>query len=50
MHVSTTHYNSISREVLKGRDHFEVKAIKNSWHFESKYQYEIKWIGYDETI
>jgi hypothetical protein len=47
--VSTTHYNSISREVLERRDHFEVEAIKGSQHFESKYQYEIKWAGYDET-
>jgi hypothetical protein len=28
MCVLTIHYNSISREVLKKRDHFEVEAIK----------------------
>jgi hypothetical protein len=49
MRVSTTHYNLISREVLEGGDHFEVEAIKGSWHFESKYQYEVKWAGYDKT-
>jgi hypothetical protein len=47
--VPTTRYNLISREVLKGEDHFEVKAIKDSRHFESKYQYEVKWARYDET-
>jgi hypothetical protein len=25
-------------------------AIKGSRYFESKYQYEVKWAGYDETI
>jgi hypothetical protein len=49
MRVPTTRYNSISREVLEGGDHFEVEAIKGSRHFESKYQYEVKWAGYDET-
>jgi hypothetical protein len=24
-------------------------AIKGSWHFESKYQYEVMWVGYNET-
>jgi hypothetical protein len=24
-------------------------AIKGSWHFESKYQYEVMWAGYNET-
>jgi hypothetical protein len=49
MCVLTTRYNSISREVLEEGDHFEVEAIKDSRHFESKYQYEVKWAGYDET-
>jgi hypothetical protein len=49
MCISTTRYNSISREVLEKRDHFEVEAIKDNRHFKSKYQYEVKWAGYDET-
>jgi hypothetical protein len=49
MRVSTTRYNLISRKVLERRDHFEVEAIKGIRHFESKYQYEVKWTGYDET-
>jgi hypothetical protein len=49
MHVFTIHYNSISREVLERRDHFEIEAIKDSQYFESKYQYEVKWAEYDET-
>jgi hypothetical protein len=42
MCIPTIHYNSISREVLEERDHFEIEAIKDSQHFESKYQYEVK--------
>jgi hypothetical protein len=47
--VSTIRYNLISREVLEEKNHFEVEAIKDSWYFESKYQYEVKWTGYDKT-
>jgi hypothetical protein len=50
MCVPTTCYNLISREVLEGGDYFEVEAIKSSRYFESKYQYEVKWAGYNETI
>jgi hypothetical protein len=47
--VPTIRYNLISREVLEEKDHFEVETIKGSRHFESKYQYVVKWTGYDKT-
>jgi hypothetical protein len=49
MCISTTCYNLISREVLEKRDHFEIEAIKGSRYFESKYQYKVKWVGYNKT-